>query len=117
MEAKIVKRNAGRYTLIDGNLFRHGFTHPILTCVNGDQCIRIMTELHERICGSHIGERALSMKVIRDGYYWSTMKEDCAKYAQRCKQVRSTLIDATCQPRNCDQFIAHGPFHTWGIDI
>jgi len=30
MEAKIVKRNTGRYT-IDGNLFRQGYTHPILT--------------------------------------------------------------------------------------
>jgi len=37
MEAKIVKRNATRYTLIDGNLFRHDYTHPIITCVSGDQ--------------------------------------------------------------------------------
>ena len=52
MEAKIVKRNAGRYTLIDGNLFRHAYTHPILTCVSEDQCARIMVELHEGICCS-----------------------------------------------------------------
>jgi len=37
VEAKIVKRNSGRYTLIDGNLFRHGYTHPLLTCVREDQ--------------------------------------------------------------------------------
>jgi len=64
MEAKMVKRNAGRYTLVDGNLFLHGYTHPILTCVNGDQCARILVELHEGICGSHIGGRALSLTVI-----------------------------------------------------
>jgi len=29
--------NATRYTLVDGVLFRHGFTHPILTCVSGDE--------------------------------------------------------------------------------
>jgi len=28
-EGKKVKRNAARYTLVDGVLFRHGFTHPI----------------------------------------------------------------------------------------
>jgi len=28
VEAKIVKRNAGRYTLIYENLFCHGYTHP-----------------------------------------------------------------------------------------
>jgi len=49
MEAKIFKRNAGRYTLIDGNLFRHNYTHPIVTCVSGNRCARIMAELHEGI--------------------------------------------------------------------
>jgi len=34
-EEKAVKRNAGSYTLVDGKLFRHGYTHPILTCVRG----------------------------------------------------------------------------------
>ena len=28
-EGKKVKRNAASYTLVDGMLFRHGFTHPI----------------------------------------------------------------------------------------
>jgi len=69
MEAKIVKRNVGQNTKIDGNLFRHGYTHPILTCVSGDQCARIMAELHEGICGSHIGGRVLLLKVIRARYY------------------------------------------------
>jgi len=86
MEAKIVKRNAWRYTLVYGNLFCHGYTHSILTCVSGDQCARIMVEIHEGICGSHVEGQALSLKVIRAGYYWPTMKEDCMKYAQRCEQ-------------------------------
>ena len=51
-EGKKIKRNAARYTLVDGILFKHGFTHPILTCVSGDECTRIMVELHEGICGS-----------------------------------------------------------------
>jgi len=55
VEAKVIKNNSGRYTLVDGKLFRHGYTHPILTCVRGDHCTRIMTELHEGICGTHVG--------------------------------------------------------------
>ncbi|XP_068486807.1 uncharacterized protein [Phaseolus vulgaris] len=64
-EGKKVKRNAVRYTLVDGVLFKHGFTHPILTCVSGDECTRIMAELHEGICGSHVGGRSLASKVVR----------------------------------------------------
>ena len=54
-EAKVVKKNSGRCTLVDGKLFRHGYTHPFLTCVSGDQCTRIMADLHEGICRSHVG--------------------------------------------------------------
>ena len=35
-EARIVNKNASRYTLVDGNLFRHGYAHPILSCVSGE---------------------------------------------------------------------------------
>ena len=53
-EGKKIKRNSARYTLVDGALFRHRFTNPILTCVSGDECTRLMSELHEGICGSHV---------------------------------------------------------------
>jgi len=61
-EARKIKKNSSKYTLIDGNLFRHGLTHPILVCVDGEQYTRIMAELHEGICGSHISGRSLSSK-------------------------------------------------------
>jgi len=47
-----------------------------------------MEELHEGICGSHIGGRALSLKVIQAGYYWPTMKKDFMNYAQRCEKFK-----------------------------
>ena len=46
-EGKRIKKNSARYTLIGEVIFRHGFTHPILTCVSGDECTRIISELHE----------------------------------------------------------------------
>jgi len=87
-EGKKIKRNSTRYTLVDGALFRHGFTHPILTCVSGDECTRIMSELHEGICGSHVGGRSLASKVVHADFNWPTMREDCVRYAQRCKQCQ-----------------------------
>jgi len=74
--------------VIDGKLFRHRFTHPILVCVDGEQCTRIMAKLHDGICGSQIGGRSLSSKALSAGYYWPTMREDCTRYAQRCKQCQ-----------------------------
>ena len=84
-KGKRIKKNSAKYTLVDGALFRHGFTHPILTCVSGDECTKIMSELHEGICRSHVEGRSLASKVIRAGFYWPKVRDDCVRYAQRCK--------------------------------
>jgi len=82
VEARVIKKNADQYTIVDDNLFRHGYTRSILFYVSGVQCTCIMAELHEGICGSHIDGQALSSKTVRAGYYWPTMREDCMRYAQ-----------------------------------
>ncbi|XP_068503697.1 uncharacterized protein [Phaseolus vulgaris] len=87
-KARKIKKNSSRFTLINGELYRFGFTHPLLVCVHEEKCVRIMAELHEGICGSHIEGRALAKRTLRAGYYWPTMREDCKKYAQRCKQCQ-----------------------------
>ena len=67
-EARKIKKSSSKFTLIDGELYRFGFTHPLLVYVHGEKCTRIMAELHEGICGCHIGGRAieqgLSVQVI-----------------------------------------------------
>jgi len=116
-EARVVKKNLSKYTLIDEDLSRHRYTHPTLICVSGDQCTRIMEKLHEGICGSHIGGRALSSKVVRAGYYWPTMREDCTRYAQRCKQCQQHADWHKAPPKELRSIHSPWSFHTWGIDI
>jgi len=48
-EARKIKKNSSRFTLIDGELYRFGFTHPLLVCVHGEKCVRIMAEVHEAV--------------------------------------------------------------------
>ena len=69
-EARKIKKNSSKFTMIDGELYRFGFTHSLLECVHGEKCTRIMVELHEGICGSHVGGRALAARTLRAGYYW-----------------------------------------------
>jgi len=67
IEAKKIKKSSSKFTLIDGELYRFGFTHLLLVCIHGEKCTRIMAELHEGICGSHIGGRSLATRTIRAG--------------------------------------------------
>jgi len=116
-EVKRIKRNSAKYTLVDGKLFRHGFTHPSLVCVSGDQCTRIMAKLHEEICGSHVEGRSLASKAVHASYYWPTMREDCMRYAQQCKQCQQHADWHKAPPEDLRSIYSPWPFHTWGIDI
>jgi len=116
-KARKIKKISSKYTLIDGKLFRHRFTHHIPVCVNGEQCTRIMGELQEGICGSHIGGLDLSSKAIHVGYYWPTMREDCTGYAQQCKQCHQHADWHKAPPEELRSIYSPWSFHTWGIDI
>ena len=67
-EARKIKKNSNRFTLIDGELYRFGFTHPLLVCVHGEKCMRIMVELHEVFLGvtsgAELWQQELSVQVI-----------------------------------------------------
>jgi len=117
VEARKIKKKSSKYTLIDGKLFKHKFTQSILVCVDGEQYTRIMAELHEGICGSHINGQSLSSKVICAGYYWPTIREDCTRYAQRCKQCKQHADWHKAPPEELRSIYSPWPFHTWEIDI
>ena len=43
---------------------------PCLRYVEEKEAKYILTEVHERICGDHIGPRSLVSKIIKTGYYY-----------------------------------------------
>jgi len=46
-EAQRINKSSSRYTLLDGHLFRFGFSRPVLTYIDHEESKRIMIELHE----------------------------------------------------------------------
>ncbi|XP_057761348.1 uncharacterized protein LOC130981714 [Arachis stenosperma] len=80
-DAKKLRREAARYAIIQGQLFRKGFNHPLLKCLHPDQTDYVLREVHEGCCGHHIGGKALARKLIRAGYYWPSMMTDSMEFA------------------------------------
>ena len=62
--AKLRTRSA-RFTVHKGCLYKRGFFAPILTCIEGRDADYVLKEVHEGVCGNHIGARALAGKVLR----------------------------------------------------
>nr|KYP74661.1 Gypsy retrotransposon integrase-like protein 1 [Cajanus cajan] len=117
IEAKKIRTQAARYSVVAGELYRRGFSTPLLKCIDQQQAEYVIREIHEGIYGSHSSGRTLAAKVLRAGYYWPTLKTDCAEYVKKCKQCQQhdNLIHASAEQLHAVS--APWPFALWGIDI
>ena len=68
-EAEKVRRKAPWFWLSrDKKLYKRFFFGPYLLCVHREMSELILEELHEGICGSHIGGKSLSHRAISQEY-------------------------------------------------
>ncbi|GKV01654.1 hypothetical protein SLEP1_g14191 [Rubroshorea leprosula] len=116
-EAMKLRRKASRYTLVDGVLYKRSFSLPLLRCLNPYEAEYALREVHEGVCGSHVGARTLAHKVLRQGYYWPNMYKDATHFVQRCLKCKF-FAHLTHQPaEELTTLVAPWPFAQWGLDL
>nr|XP_023900124.1 uncharacterized protein LOC112011998 [Quercus suber] len=117
-EAGKIRRTTARYWLSgDGKLYRRSFGGPYLLCLHPEKVPEILAELHDGICGSHVGGRSLAHRAMTQGFWWPKMQRDAAEYALKCEQCQkhAPLIH---QPAGQLNLIScPWPFAQWGLDI
>ncbi|KAK3022920.1 hypothetical protein RJ639_046464 [Escallonia herrerae] len=86
-EARNLRVKATRYTLVEGVLYKKFFSLPYLRCLRPSESIYALGEVHEGICGQHLGGRTLAQKILRQGYYWPTMQKDTVEFTRRALVV------------------------------
>ncbi|XP_056688105.1 uncharacterized protein [Spinacia oleracea] len=80
LAAKIQKKSSW-FEWWNGVLYKKSFFRPLLRCVTPEKGKEILDDLHQGLCSSHIGGRALAEKALRTGYYWPTLREDAMAMA------------------------------------
>jgi ribonuclease HI len=87
--ARRVKIQAAWFSLLGGVLYKRGYSEPLLKCLPKNEAEYVMREIHEGICGNHLGARMLAQKATRAGYYWPSINKDAArvvKYCDKCQR-------------------------------
>ncbi|XP_074346516.1 uncharacterized protein LOC141685307 [Apium graveolens] len=116
-KARYLKHKAARFFLEDGQLYRRTFSVPTLKCVDPDEANYCLREVHEGICGDHLGAKALAYKVIRQGYYWPTVHADSIAYFKKFPQCQKFSNVPRQSPSLPASVLSPIPFAVWGIDI
>ncbi|KAL5562357.1 hypothetical protein UlMin_032104 [Ulmus minor] len=72
-EARTLRMRAARYTYLAGQLYKRGFSNPLLKCVTVDQGLYIMREIHEGVCDLigplPVGKYQMRFAVVAIDYY------------------------------------------------
>ena len=82
-EASKLRTRSARFIINRESLYKRGFFTPILKCIAGKDADYVLREVHEGVCGNHIGARALAGKALRQGYYWPTMLKDAIELVRK----------------------------------
>ncbi|XP_074265655.1 uncharacterized protein LOC141588099 [Silene latifolia] len=116
-EAQSFRIKASRFVLIDNMFFRRSLAGPSLRCLNKKKADTVLQDVHRGECGNHAGGRSLSNKVLRQGYFWPTIRADAVNHAKHCDSCQKA-VPAIHQPAEpMHPIIYPWPFMMWGMDI
>ena len=116
-EAAKIRTSSSRFTNHKGSLYKRGFFTPILKCIAGKSTEYVLREVHEGVCGNHIGAQALAWKVLRQGYYWPTILRDAADLVRRCKICQEHARISRLPSEPLTSVTSPWPFQQWGLGI
>ncbi|KAK3012582.1 hypothetical protein RJ639_009731 [Escallonia herrerae] len=116
-KAKNLRVKAARYALVDGILYKKSFSLPYLKCLCPSESLYALQEVHEGICGQHLGGRTLAHKILWQGYYWPMIQKDAIEFTRRWDKCQkfSPVTHTPIAPLT--PVVSPIPFPIWGMDL
>ncbi|KAL0313645.1 UNVERIFIED_CONTAM: Transposon Tf2-12 polyprotein [Sesamum radiatum] len=116
-DAKSLRRRASHFVMVDGQLYKCGFSQPFLKCLTPEEGNYVLREIHEGICGNHLGGRALAGKTLKQGFFWPTMLQNANELVKHCRACQEHA-NINHQPAALMQHLESPcPFDQWGLDL
>jgi hypothetical protein len=93
VEAMRIQRRTEAYTIINSELYKHSVSGVFQKCIEPEEGLELLREIHQGECRHHASCRALVAKAFRHGFYWPTAKKD-AEQLVKIVQWLPTLLQA-----------------------
>ncbi|XP_058084023.1 uncharacterized protein LOC131231740 [Magnolia sinica] len=117
LEVRCLRVRPARYVVLDGILYKKGHSQPYLRCLRPDEADYVIRKIHEEICGNRSGSRALALKILQQGYFWLTLKQDSKDYVQKYDKCQCHSAMPRKPAEEMTPMSGPWPFGQWRIDI
>lgn len=104
-----LRRWASQFLICGGKLYKRHYQGFNLLCITKKESEEVTKEIHGGSLNPHINGHMLAKKIIRQGYFWTTLETDCIQLVRRCKKCQFYA--------NLGHVPLHEPFSTWGINV
>ena len=98
-----IRRLSTNYIICGERLYRRLYDGIYLLCMTAKEAQQVTAEVHDSSYKPHMNAHMLSWKIMRQGYYWTAIKVDCAIYVRKCHQ---------CQVHGDLKHMSPMPLHT-----
>lgn len=116
-EAGMIKRQAPTFVMVNGILYKRGYTLPYLRCVSPEACVKLHKEAHGGFCRDHSNGVNLVKKVMRQGLYRAQMTSQAIDYVRRCGKYWKFSKILCLPPSELTSISIPWPFNALGIDL
>lgn len=116
-EARALGMKASRFTIIDDVLFKKSTSGLLHRCLDTNKADLILRDIHEGECGNHTGGRNLSIKALRMGYYWPSIRQDSIEFVKKYDACQRHAPSINQPSEYLPATVASWPFMKWGMDI
>jgi hypothetical protein len=89
----------------------------LLQCLGQEEAKRMMSKVHDGLCGAHQSAYRMKWVIRKNGCYWPTMLEDCFEYYKGCQDYQKFGNIQRIPASALNPIIKPWPFRGWGIDL
>jgi hypothetical protein len=79
-----VRYQARHYIILGDTLYRRGIDSIFRRCLTFDEAEKDLNDFHSGACGGHMSGYDTAQKILRAGYFWTSLFKDCITVVQKC---------------------------------
>ena len=68
-QARKVRNHAEQYLLLNDKLYKRGVSTLLLRCFSNKESEKVLSEIHDGVCGNHAGGQSLTHKALLQGFH------------------------------------------------
>jgi hypothetical protein len=117
VEARRLQHRAQAYTIINSELYKRSVSGIFQKCIEPEEGIELLREIHQGECGHHASSRALVAKAFRHGFYSPTALKDVEQLVKQCNGCQRFSKHRNTSAAALKTILLTWPFAVWGLDM